>query len=123
LKSKVNIGTLSKTLNITAMIQKYSIGAVCRMVGLPQSVLRYWETQFEVLKPEKTPGGTRKYSDKDVAAILKIKDLLYHKKYTIAGARNTFSGDNPNLQSTGHKELLRFIIRELESILKELEED
>ena len=67
--------------------QKYSIGAACRIVDLPQSVLRYWESVFDQLNPEKTPGGTRKYSEQDIAMILKIKQLLYKRKFTIAGAK------------------------------------
>ena len=104
------------------LTQKYSIGAVSQMVGLPQSVLRYWESQFEQLSPEKTSGGTRKYSEKDIATILKIKDILYNKKYTIAGAKKTLS--NSQLKpDTGQKELLLFIQTELESILHDLEDD
>jgi DNA-binding transcriptional MerR regulator len=104
------------------MDQKYSIGAVSKMVGLAQSVLRYWETQFDILSPEKTPGGTRRYSDKDMSIILKIKDLLYHKKYTIVGARN-FLKENPSAVTDSQRELIRFIVTELKSLLKDLEEE
>jgi DNA-binding transcriptional MerR regulator len=67
---------------------EYSIGYVSKFTKLPQSVLRYWETVIDVFNPYKSPGGTRKYSDKDIELVLKIKELLYDKKFTIAGANN-----------------------------------
>ena len=67
---------------------EYSIGYVSKFTKLPQSVLRYWETVIEAFNPFKTEGGTRKYSDKDIELVLKIKELLYDKKFTIAGANN-----------------------------------
>jgi DNA-binding transcriptional MerR regulator len=67
---------------------EYSIGYVSKFTELPQSVLRYWETVIEAFNPYKTEGGTRKYSDKNIELVLKIKELLYDKKFTIAGANN-----------------------------------
>ena len=67
---------------------EYSIGYVSKFTKLPQSVLRYWETVIDAFNPHKTAGGTRKYSDKDIELVLKIKELLYDKKFTIAGANN-----------------------------------
>ena len=67
---------------------EYSIGYVSKFTKLPQSVLRYWETVINAFNPYKTEGGTRKYSDKDIELVLKIKELLYEKKFTIAGANN-----------------------------------
>ena len=67
---------------------EYSIGYVSKFTRLPQSVLRYWETVIDVFKPYKTVGGTRKYSDKDIELVLKLKELLYERKFTIAGANN-----------------------------------
>jgi len=61
-------------------MKKLSIGKVSKIVNLPQSVLRYWETVFEQLNPEKSEGGTRRYTQKDVDNILNIKNLLYKKK-------------------------------------------
>ena len=72
-------------------MKKLSIGKVCKIVELPQSVLRYWETVFDVFNPEKSDGGTRRYSQEDVDIILEIKELLYKKKYTIAGACSTLA--------------------------------
>ena len=67
---------------------EYSIGYVSKFTKLPQSVLRYWETVIDAFNPYKTPGGTRKYSDSDIELVLKIKNLLYDRKFTIAGANN-----------------------------------
>jgi DNA-binding transcriptional MerR regulator len=64
----------------------YSIGEVCDLTGLKPHVLRYWETQFEVLTPIKNRGGNRVYRPKDVELVLLVKHLLYTQKYTIEGA-------------------------------------
>ncbi len=65
----------------------YSIGEVCDLTGLKPHVLRYWETQFEVLNPTKNRAGNRVYRPNEVELILLVKHLLYEKKYTIEGAR------------------------------------
>ena len=65
----------------------YSIGEVCDLTGLKPHVLRYWETQFEVLRPNKNRAGNRVYRPKEVELILLVKNLLYERKYTIEGAR------------------------------------
>ncbi len=64
----------------------YSIGEVCDLTGLKPHVLRYWETQFEVLSPTKNRAGNRVYRPKDIELILLVKHLLYEQKYTIEGA-------------------------------------
>jgi DNA-binding transcriptional MerR regulator len=66
----------------------YTIGQVSDLTNIPQSALRYWETVFHMLEPQKTPGGNRKYSEDDIKIILKIKELLYTKGFTIKGANN-----------------------------------
>ena len=65
----------------------YAIGEVCDLTGLKPHVLRYWETQFEVLNPTKNRAGNRVYRPKDVELILLVKHLLYEEKFTIEGAR------------------------------------
>ena len=64
----------------------YSIGEVCDLSGLKPHVLRYWESQFDVLKPTKNRGGNRAYRLKDIEVVLLFKHLLYDEKYTIEGA-------------------------------------
>jgi len=65
----------------------YSIGDVSQITGLKQYVLRYWETEFNILKPEKNKAGNRIYKDKDIKIIRHIQTLLYEKKFTIKGAQ------------------------------------
>ncbi len=64
----------------------YSIGEVCSLTGLKPHVLRYWETQFDVLRPNKNRAGNRVYRPRDIELILLVKNLLYEEKYTIEGA-------------------------------------
>lgn len=64
----------------------YSIGEVCDVTGLKPHVLRYWETQFDVLHPDKNRAGNRVYRPKEIEMILLVKRLLYEEKYTIEGA-------------------------------------
>ena len=65
----------------------YSIGEVCDLAGLKPHVLRYWETQFQQLRPTKNRAGNRVFKPKDIEVVLHIKHLLYEKKFTISGAR------------------------------------
>ena len=65
----------------------FRIGDVAELAGLEAYVLRYWETEFPVLRPKKTSNGQRQYRRKDVEVVLEIKRLLYDEGYTIAGAR------------------------------------
>lgn len=65
----------------------YSISEVCDLVGLKPHVLRYWETQFQVLNPSKNRSGNRVYQRKEIRLILLVKQLLYVEKYTVEGAR------------------------------------
>ena len=65
----------------------YSIGDVCDLTGLKPHVLRYWESQFEVMNPTKNRAGNRVYRPKDIDLVFLVKRLLYEEKYTIEGAR------------------------------------
>ncbi len=65
----------------------YSISEVSKITDVEQYVLRYWETEFEQLKPQKNRAGNRIYTNKDINLIMQIKNLLREKKYTIEGAR------------------------------------
>ena len=65
----------------------YSIGQVSEITGLKQYVLRYWETEFPHLKPNKNSAGNRVYTPDDVENIKEIKKLLHEEKFTIKGAR------------------------------------
>lgn len=65
----------------------FKIGEVCDLVGVQAHVLRYWETEFPMLSPQKNRSGQRSYRRRDVEIALRIKELLYDDLYTIAGAK------------------------------------
>jgi DNA-binding transcriptional MerR regulator len=65
----------------------FKIGEVCELVGVQAHVLRYWETEFPMLSPQKNRSGQRSYRRKDVEVSLRIKELLYDDMFTIAGAK------------------------------------
>src|SRR5580692_7100068 len=67
----------------------FKIGEVSDLLGVEPYVLRYWETEFTALSPKKSGTGHRLYRRKDVELLLRIKHLLYDKKFTIEGARRT----------------------------------
>ena len=69
----------------------FRIGEVASLVGVEAYVLRYWETEFGSLSPKKSGTGHRLYRRKDVELLLRIKELLYEKKFTIEGARQHLS--------------------------------
>jgi DNA-binding transcriptional MerR regulator len=64
-----------------------SISEVSDLVAVKPHVLRYWETQFSMLRPKKNRAGNRMYRPEEVKLLLRIKDLLYDRRFTIAGAR------------------------------------
>jgi DNA-binding transcriptional MerR regulator len=65
----------------------FKIGEVARLVGVKPYVLRYWETEFSVVRPGKTRSRHRLYRRKDVETLLEIRRLLYAERYTIEGAK------------------------------------
>jgi DNA-binding transcriptional MerR regulator len=65
----------------------FKIGEVSEIVGVEPYVLRYWESEFDLLKPAKAPSKHRLYKKKDVELLLNIKKLLYTDGFTIDGAR------------------------------------
>src|SRR5580700_8091502 len=71
----------------------FRIGEVASLLAVEPYVLRYWETEFPSLAPKKSGTGHRLYRRKDVELLLKIKHLLYEKRYTIEGARQSLHND------------------------------
>jgi DNA-binding transcriptional MerR regulator len=65
----------------------FRIGEVADVVGVEPHVLRYWETEFRSVRPQKSARGQRVYSRRDVETLLRVKELLYDRGFTIAGAR------------------------------------
>ena len=76
----------------------YRIGEMSRLTGLEPYVLRYWETEFPQIKPDKGRSGQRLYKKKDLDTILQIKQLLYKEGFTIAGARKKLNGKKNKTQ-------------------------
>ncbi len=77
----------------------YSISEVSDETGVKAHVLRYWETQFSMLRPKKSRGGVRMYRPKDVELIQEIKSLLYGRGFTIAGARKKLLSERRRTES------------------------
>jgi DNA-binding transcriptional MerR regulator len=69
----------------------YKIGEVAEIAGVKPSVLRYWETCFARLRPDKTRANQRIYSKRQLAVVLEVKELLYDRGFTIEGARKHLS--------------------------------
>src|SRR5438552_13264487 len=80
------MNVLNRDLEVEAR-PYYSISEVIDLVGVKPHVLRYWETQFKMLRPKKGRGGARMYRKRDVEVLFEIKQLLYDQRFTIAGAR------------------------------------
>lgn len=102
----------------------FRIGEVSRLTQTKPFVLRYWETEFPMLRPDKARSGHRLYRRKDVETVLEIKRLLYEQGFTIAGARKQLAGDSKAstdskaaLASPSFAGPLKALKRELESVL------
>jgi DNA-binding transcriptional MerR regulator len=106
----------------------FKIGEVSNLVGVKPYVLRYWETEFEVLKPGKAPSRHRLYKKKDVELLLEIKKLLYSEGYTIEGARKKLKEGKKEdrrqlrlpLSESGYRNTLVKIKKDLQSLHKKL---
>jgi len=92
----------------------FRIGEVSEIAGVPTYVLRFWETEFRIIRPKRTSSGQRLYRKVDVERIRKIKHLLYDKKFTIQGAKQHL--DDPGDKAGDRKTALEDIRRELENI-------
>jgi DNA-binding transcriptional MerR regulator len=84
----------------------YSISEVSKITDLEQYVLRYWETEFEQLKPSKNRAGNRIYTNRDIKLILYIKKLLREERYTIEGAKQVLMTYFPEGDTGEQLELL-----------------
>jgi len=103
----------------------YKIGEVCRVADVQPYVLRYWETEFPSLAPNKSGGGQRLYTRREIDIILRIKQLLYSEGFTIAGAKKKLEVE---LSSPGTvpprdpSDALQHVRKELRAILRMLED-
>jgi DNA-binding transcriptional MerR regulator len=102
----------------------YKIGEVCRIADVQPYVLRYWETEFPSLAPNKSGGGQRLYTRREIDVILRIKQLLYSEGFTIAGAKKKLeeSEELAVPPSKNVSKALRQVKEELAAILKLLDD-
>jgi DNA-binding transcriptional MerR regulator len=121
------------SLNITMQKDSYSdtqipdklyfrIGQVGEITGLPTSVIRFWETEFPKIIPKRSPSGQRLYRKSDIELILKIKHLLYDKKFTIPGAKKhlgSVSAETKLSSSTSAVDELREELISIRNILSQ----
>ncbi len=96
-----------------------SISEVSEMLDVKPHVLRYWETQFSMLRPKKNRAGNRMYRPDEVKLLLRIKELLYAKRFTIEGAKRTLLAerreDSPQVEmgfDSAERKLLLFEVKE-----------
>ena len=94
----------------------FKVGEVSALIGVPAYVLRFWESEFKKIKPKRTPSGQRLYRKKDVELILKIKHLLYEKKFTIQGAKQHLKTKPAEKKVKPSAKALKEIRRELKKI-------
>lgn len=100
----------------------YSISEVSELTGIKQYVLRYWESEFNILAPNKNRSGNRIYTEDDISKVLLIKKLLYEEKFTVDGAKvrlkemNSESGNNFDSQIS----LIHDIKNDLKNLLSEI---
>lgn len=102
----------------------FSIGDVRRITGVPEYSIRYWESEFSLIKPIRKESGHRRYTKSDVYTILKIKDLIYKHKLTLEGAKKQLGRYNPSAQTAANAprsdvKLLKEIKETLSQLLKE----
>jgi DNA-binding transcriptional MerR regulator len=115
----------------------FSIGEVSRLTQVKPYVIRYWESQFGALRPPRRDSGQRKFTQKEVDTILRIKELLHGRRFTIAGARKILQqearrgpsqltmapvdaalGAPANSAASGNSDSVRVIRKDLEEALR-----
>lgn len=109
----------------------YSISEVSDLLGVKAHVLRYWETQFKMLRPKKARGGARRYKKRDIEVLFDIKQLLYDQRFTIAGARRKILDDRQNgkeqielpFTKLDREESLRALRKDMEGLLQMLKRE
>lgn len=103
----------------------FKIGEVSEITGIEPYILRYWESEFNLIKPIRTKSNQRLYRKKDLLSILKIKEMLYEKKFTIAGAKKQLKEDTAHstqLALNFPNDHYRVLLKELRDELKQLSE-
>ena len=98
----------------------FRIGEVSRIIGVRPYVLRYWESEFPQIRPNRADSKQRTYQKKDLEAIFEIKKLLYEEKLTIEGARRKLKEKRSKKEVSVDQKFLKEIRSELQEILKAL---
>ena len=83
----------------------YSISEVADMMGVKQHILRYWESEFSMLRPRKNRAGNRAYTERDIQIVQMIRHLLYDEKYTIEGAKRHLKGHRDEVRQPDKEQL------------------
>jgi len=96
----------------------FTIGEVSELCAVKPHVLRYWEQEFEQLKPVKRRGNRRYYQRHDVILIRQIRSLLYEQGFTIGGARQQLTGEDSKEESAQSQQVIRQLRMELEDLLE-----
>ncbi|MEG3144402.1 MerR family transcriptional regulator [Sphingomonas sp. RT2P30] len=96
-----------------------TIGELSRETGLPQHILRYWETRFPQLRPLQRAGNRRYYRPEDVALVLRINAMLHHEGYTIRGVQKLLSSERKRGSSPVDLSVLEALRAQLASALAE----
>jgi DNA-binding transcriptional MerR regulator len=105
----------------------YRIGEVEQITSVPAYVLRYWESEFKLLRPKKNPAGQRLYRRKDIDLVLRIKTLLYDERLTLEGAKKRLRGEartttqmDLGLRDATHQAALRRLRERLRALRERL---
>ena len=101
----------------------FKIGEVSEITGVKPYVLRYWETEFNIVKPSKTRTNQRLYRRKEVELIIEIKRLLYDEKFTIAGAKKVLMERSRKRLEKAQQLTMTFNREEYAEILKKIKKD
>jgi hypothetical protein len=98
----------------------YTIGEVSKMLDLPISLIRFWEKEIDILKPQKSEKGTRKFSQKDIQTLRLIHHLVKEKGFTLQGANEKLKNDAQLDANTQLIDSLKRVREFLQSIKSEL---
>lgn len=122
---------IEETVNGQSEKMFYQIREISEMLDIKSHVLRYWETEFPQLRPDKGSTGQRLYREKDLRLIKRIKQLLYDEKFTIAGAKKKLNSESRiekgqmdldlNIRENQMLNTVHRVKRELEGLLQMLE--
>ena|SRR5258706_10753794 len=102
----------------------YTIGQTCKMTGTKPHVLRYWESQFKLLKPARRYSGHRKFTQREIDLINRIRYLIIDRKFTLAGAKHEINRQmNPKYRESNGSTLVNPAEPNPKTILREIKKE